>query len=378
MRLLEFQAKRLLAEIGIPVPRGVLVTSLKDMQKVAFPTVLKAQVPVGGRGKAGAIKKVEHAENAASAVSQLLAATVKGYPVQALLAEEPVKVQRELYLALLVDKQRNSPLLMSFDSGGIEIEISAQKAPERLKKQYLDPTAGIQNSTVRSLAKTLDFKDLKALTIFVSKMWQIFKKYDATFIEINPLAITPNGLVALDAKVVLDDKAAYRHLDLFSELKTEQQKLDRRVKSQPEEMAAAKHINYVPLGGDIGIIADGAGTGMLTLDMVHDAGGKPANFCEMGGMANAEIMHATLEVVLSNTQLKVLLISLIGGLTRMDELAEGIVRYLDQNDRTIPIVVRMCGTMAEVGLPMLRDAGVDTYEDLDAAVQAAVAKQQEI
>ncbi|MBW1700495.1 MAG: succinate--CoA ligase subunit beta [Deltaproteobacteria bacterium] len=370
MRLLEFQAKRLLAEIGIPVPRGVLVTSLKDTQKVAFPTILKAQVPVGGRG--------EHADDAASAVSQLLAATVKGYPVQALLAEEPVEVQRELYLALLVDKQRNSPLLMGFDSGGIDIEESAQKAPERLDKQYLDPVAGIQNSAARSLTKTLGLKDTKALTTFVSKIWEIFKEYDATFIEINPLAVTPKGLVALDAKVVLDDNAAYRHSDLFSELKAEQQKLDRRVKSKAEEMAAARHINYVPLGGDIGVIADGAGTGMLTLDMIHDAGGKPANFCEMGGMANAEIMHATLEVVLSNTQLRVLLISLIGGLTRMDEMAEGIVRYLDQNERTVPIVVRMCGTMAEVGLPMLRKAGVDTYEDLDAAVQAAVARQQQL
>lgn len=378
MRLLEFQAKRLLAEIGIPIPRGVLVTSLKDTQKVAFPTILKAQVPVGGRGKAGAIKKVEHPDDVAPAVSQLLAATVKGYPVQALLAEEPVEVQRELYLALLVDKQRNSPLLMGFDSGGIDIEESAQKAPERLDKQYLDPIAGIKNSTVRSLAKTLELKDLKALTTFVSKMWQIFREYDATFIEINPLAVTPKGLVALDAKVVLDDKAAYRHLDLFSELKAEQQELDRGVKSQAEEMAAARHINYVPMGGNIGVIADGAGTGMLTLDMIHDAGGKPANFCEMGGMANAEIMHATLEVVLSNTQLRVLLISLIGGLTRMDELAEGIVRYFDQNDRTVPIVVRMCGTMAEVGLPRLRKAGVDTHEDLDAAVQAAVARQQEL
>ncbi len=158
----------------------------------------------------------------------------------------------------------------------------------------------------------------------------------------------------------------------------EQKNLDKRSRSGPQKMAAERRINYIPLEGDIGMIADGAGTGMLTMDMIHDAGGRPSNFCEMGGMANTKIMQSTMEVVLGDGRLKCLIISLIGGLTRMDEMAAGIVNYLEQHGRSVPIVVRMCGTKAEVGLPMLQKAGVDTYEDLDQTVRTAVARAREL
>jgi len=372
MRLLEFQAKRLLAEKGISVPKGVLITSPEDLEKVSFPTVLKAQVPVGGRGKAGAIKRVEQAQEALPVLDEMLASTVKGYPVQALMAEEPVEGCTELYVAYLIDKQVNIPLLMVSSVGGVDIEEVARRTPERIIKKYIDPAVGVQDYAIRSLAKTLEIKDVRAFAELILKICTIFQEKDATMIEINPLALTPSGLIALDAKILLDDKASYRHRKLFSQLKDEQKKLDRTAKTKAVELAEERQINYVPLGGNIGMIADGAGTGMLTLDMIHDAGGKPANFCEMGGMANAEIMQRTIEVVLADERLKVLVISLIGGLTRMDEMAEGIMQYLKDNDQSVPIVIRMCGTKADVGLPMLRGMGLDAYEDLATTVRTAV------
>jgi len=378
MRLLEFQAKRILVENGISVPKSVLITSSKDLQEVTFPTLLKAQVPVGGRGKAGAIRRVEQAEEASSVVDELLASRVKGHPVQALLAEDPLEVRRELYVAYLIDKQANMPLLMASSAGGIDIEEVAKKMPERIIKRYIDPVVGVQDYAIRSLAKALEIEDFRAFAGLIWKICAIFQERDATLVEVNPLAITPNGQVALDAKILLDDKAAYRHQDLFGELEAEQKQLGRRTKSRAEELSEKIQINYVPLGGNIGMIADGAGTGMLTLDMIHDAGGKPANFCEMGGMANTEIMQRTMEVVLADDQVKVLIISLIGGLTRMDEMAEGVVQYLKENDQSVPIVIRMCGTKAEVGIPLLREAGVDTYEDLATTVRNAVEEAREL
>ncbi len=372
MRLLEFQAKRLLAEKGISVPKGVLITSPEDLEKVSFPTVLKAQVPVGGRGKAGAIKRVEQAQEALPVLDEMLASTVKGYPVQALMAEEPVEVCTELYVAYLIDKQVNIPLLMASSAGGIDIEEVARRRPELIIKRHIDPFVGVQDYELRFLAKALQIVDLQAFADFIRKICAASQELDATLLEINPLALTPSGLIALDAKILLDDKASYRHQQLFSQLKDEQKKLDRTAKTKAVELAEERQINYVSLKGNIGMIADGAGTGMLTLDMIYDMGARPANFCEMGGMANAEIMQRTIEVVLADKRVEVLVISLIGGLTRMDEMAEGIVRYLKDNDQSVPIVIRMCGTKADVGLPMLRGMGLDAFEDLATTVRTAV------
>jgi succinyl-CoA synthetase beta subunit len=377
MRLLEFQGKRILAQSGICVPNSVLITSPDDLKKVRVPTVLKAQVPVGGRGKAGLIKRVDQTEEIASSVDSMLASTVKGHVVQAILAEENVEVMRELYLAYLIDKQRNLPLVMVSSAGGVDVEAVAKRLPEQILRKYIDPFLGLQDYSIRFLAKALGIEDFQAFADLVHKIYVIFQDLDATLIEINPLAVTPHGLKALDVKILLDEKAAYRHHKLFSELEAEQKKLDRRSKTSAAELAAKERVNYVPLGGNIGMIADGAGTGMLTLDMIHDAGGKAADFCEMGGMANTEIMQRTMGVVLADDQVKVLIISLIGGLTRMDEMAEGILRYLKEHEVSVPIVVRMCGTEAEVGIPMLLDAGVDTYEDLSKTVETALRRVKE-
>ena len=377
MRLLEFQAKRMLQEHGIPVPKGVLMSSPGEMNKVTYPSVLKAQVPVGGRGKAGAIQIVRREEDGAAMVKKLFDATVKGYPVQAVLAEEWVEIRKELYLAYLIDKENNLPLVMASAEGGVEIEEVARKNPERVIQKHIDPFLGLQDFNLRPLTKALkaEFQSLRAL---VEAMVRLFHEQDATLVEINPLAVTAKGLIALDAKIVLDDKAAHRHGDLFKSLQAEQRSSDKRVRTVSEELAEGTGITYVPLDGDVGMIADGAGTGMLTLDLIHQYGGKAANFCELGGLSDAETMEKSIQVILSNPRVKVLLIGLIGGMTRMDEMGEGIYQYLKKADRRPPIVVRICGTKADVGKARLKEVGIEAYEDLSAAVQDAVRRVKEL
>jgi succinyl-CoA synthetase beta subunit len=338
---------------------------------VAFPTVLKAQVPVGGRGKAGAIRIVREEEEGPSVLKDLLGASVKGYPVQALLAEEVIEAERELYVAYLIDKRENLPLLMASPEGGVEIEEVAKRSPDKIIKKHIDPFIGFQDFIAWPLAKALDI-DFNWFRRVVQNMVQLSHEKDATLVEINPLAVTANGLVALDAKIILDDKAAYRHQDLFSALRAEQKELDKRLKSQSELLAEGTGITYIALDGDIGMIADGAGTGMLTLDLIHEYGGQAANFCEMGGLSNAEAMEKSIEVILANPRVKMLLIGLIGGMTRMDEMADGIVQYIKKTKRDVPMVIRMCGTKADVGKTKLKEVGLDAFEDLSQAVRTAV------
>jgi succinyl-CoA synthetase beta subunit len=372
MRLLEFQAKRILKDRGIPVPKGVLVSSPEDLNQIALPAVLKAQVPVGGRGKAGAIRRVNQPKEAQTAIQELFASTVKGYPVAALLAEEPVEIKREVYIAYLIDKQVNLPLLMASSAGGVDIEEVARSSPSKIIKKHIDPILGVQDFMIRSLAKALKIDDTRSLWNLIQAMVTLFHEVDASLVEINPLAITSGGMVALDAKLILDDKAAYRHKELFETLQSEQKRLDRRKKTLPEELAEGTGVTYVPLDGDIGIIADGAGTGMLTLDLIHEFGGRAANFCEMGGLSNAGTMEKAIEVILANPRVRVLLIGLIGGMTRMDEMAEGIVQYIQKTKRDFPMAIRMVGTKADVGKAKLQEVGIEPFEDLSAAVEAAV------
>lgn len=378
MRLLEYQGKQLMANRGIVIPSGSMITSLQDLDGLEYPLFLKAQVPVGKRGKAGAIRTVSDASEAVVVAEELFRTTVGGYPVCALLAEEPVGIQQELYLAVLIDKKINRPLVMASQAGGVDIEAVAKKSPEKFFKQYFGLHTGIQDFQLRYLAKSLDLEKPAPFFNLVKQLITLAREVDATLLEINPLAITSKGLVALDAKVILDDKAAYRQRELFQQIMEEQQRIDKREKSEAAQMAEAANIQYIPLDGDIGIIADGAGTGMLTLDMVIDAGGRAANFCEMGGQANAEYMEKAMAAILANPQVKALVVSLIGGLTRMDEMAEGIVNYIKKTTESVPMVVRMCGTKADVGISLLEKAGIKTFADLNQAIQEIIAKSREV
>ncbi len=373
MRLLEFQAKRIFSEHSIPVPRGVLVKPATDPNELVYPVVLKAQVPVGGRGKAGGIQIVSSAAEAADVIDQLFNTAITGHLIRTLLAEEKVEVKQELYLAILIDKRAKRPLIIASSAGGGDIEQIARQHSERIAKCHIDPVVGLAEHSLRRLAGQLGLTDdLRAFQHIVRMVLDIFRTHDATLVEINPLGVTPNGLLALDAKLLLDDKAAYRHADLFARLKREQADTLKQTKLEPEQLAEAAGVSYVALSGDVGLISDGAGTGMLTLDLIEDAGGQPANFCELGGFAGTDSMRDALGIVLANPRVKVLLISLIGGLTRMDEVADGFLKYLEQHDLSIPLVVRMCGTQEEVGREKLRSAGIEAFDDLPAAVRAAV------
>lgn len=373
MRLLEFQAKRILSEYGVSVPKSLLITSPVDVAELKLPAVLKAQVPIGGRGRAGGIRVVKDMETATTIVGKLLNADIKGHSVQAILAEEKTDLTREIYLAMLIDKHANLPMVMASAAGGVDIEQVVEQNPERIVRKNIDPFIGLQRYTIRHLAKAIGMDDVGGFGAIIQQLYTILQELDATLVEINPLAETAYGLVALDAKMLLDDKAAYRHPNLFATLREEQKKLDKGERTRAEQLAADRGTTYVPLDGDIGVIADGAGTGMLTVDLIQHAGGQAANFCEMGGLANAEIMRQSLEAVLANPQVRALLITLIGGLTRMDEMADGIVQYLQQDEASVPMVIRMCGTKEEAGKARLHEVGLDTLDDLAHAVQAAVA-----
>ena len=273
---------------------------------------------------------------------------------------------------MLLDKRTNRPMVMASAAGGVDIEQVARETPEQVIQQSLDPFLGLPSFIIRNLARKLGITDVQGFGIILSKLYDILWTCDATLVEVNPLAQTPDGLMALDGKMVLDDKAAFRHADLFARLEQEQKALDRTVRTPAERLAEERDITYVLLDGDVGMIADGAGTGMLTLDLIQDAGGRAANFCEMGGLASPDVMCQSMEVVLANPQVKALLITLIGGLTRMDEMAEGIVQYLGRHESPVPMVIRMAGTQEELGKAILKEVRIATYDDLPAAVQVVV------
>ena len=372
MKLLEFQAKELLKENGIPTPEGKVIEGIEDLAGLDFPAVLKAQVPVGGRGKAGGIRVVEDPAEAGKAAAEIFSLTIKGYGVNTLLAESAHPIEREIYIACLHDKNMNCPMFMASSEGGVEIETLAEESPEKIVRQHIDPSLGLMEYDIRGLAAALDLPADRDFRTIVSGMWEILRKGDATLVEINPLVVSRGKLIALDGKIVLDDNAAFRARERHDTIKSGLSGKIVQDISPPERLAETYDISYVLLDGDIGIIADGAGTGMLTLDMVKDFGGRPANFCEMGGKAAEEAAEQAMEIVLANPNVKVLLISLIGGLTRMDRVAEGIHRYLEKNGNGTPLAVRMCGTSAEEGKAILAKHGITAHEDLSETVRAAI------
>ncbi len=370
MKLFEFQAKRIFKEYGLPVPESELLLSNSDVPRLPFPLVLKSQVLTGGRGKAGGIKICPNKKELSALLSQLFNMKIKDEPVRAVLAEEKAEINQEFYLAITLQGGNARPLVIASSAGGMDIEQVAAQTPKKIIRIPIDPLIGPQDYQIRYLAKRMGYQNKTELKNFVANLYQAFCELDATLLEINPLASTDKGLVALDGKVTLDDKANFRQEALFKELLAEQQDL-------PGADPASAHmsedtITYVPLTGTVGLISDGAGTGMLTLDLIKDAGGEAANFCEMGGLTSPEIMYKAMETVLSDPNVKSLLVVLIGGFNRMDEMAEGIIKYKKVHGLNIPVIVRMCGTMEEEGKELRAQAGIPTYDDLLEAVGAAV------
>jgi len=372
VRLLEFQAKRLFAQVGIPVPRGELLTSPGALVSIRYPAVLKAQVLAGGRGKAGGVAIARTLSEGLEAGRHLFADKISGMPVRALLCEEFVAAISERYISLVIDRTECEVVFIASARGGSDVEELSRKGSSLLVRKRIDLCGEAPSYVVRAIARTMGLADPGDARVIVQGMLALLQAYDATLVEINPLACTAGSPVALDAKMVLDSKARFRHASLFEELLSEQRRIIGNPESASEHLAAQKELLYVPLEGSIGVISDGAGTGMLMLDMIGDAGGRPECFCEMGGHSDAKTMRDAMEVVLANARVRVLLVGLIGGLTRMDEMARGIVDFLGGSPCPTPIVVRMCGTKEEQGRATLLEAGIDASDDLHAAVRQAV------
>ena len=367
MKLYEFQGKALFREAGIPVPRGAVVTA-SDRSGLFAPSAVKAQVLSGGRGKAGGVLLVSTQAEAEKAAGSILSMELKGEPVRALLVEEKMNIRAEYYLAVTFDGETGTPLFMASASGGMDIESVAEHTPEKILKLPVDPLWGLTDYKLRAMADFLGYENKKEFASFARKVWNLFREKNAVLVEINPLVVTDSGLVALDSKIEIDDDARPRLKDLFEKNLAEQAAL-----TGVEGEADHGTITYVPLEGNVGLISDGAGTGMLTLDLIRDLGGEAADFCEMGGLTSPEVMYSAMDQVFSDKKdIKSLLVVLIGGFNRMDEMAEGITAYLREHKVSIPLVVRLCGTMEEEGKAIMKEAGLPVYDDLRTAVADAV------
>ena len=373
MKLLEYQAKQRFAAAGIPVPPGRLARSPDEAAAAARELgriAVKAQVPIGGRGKAGGIAVVDIPEEARREAARILAMDIRGYPVRSVWCETGLEIDTELYLGITLDRDRRRLVLIFSAAGGMEIEQVAVEAPERIAKLWPDPFAGPQPFEIRRLAFAglahaphLRERAAKLVTELVrisARLYDVATSLDALTCEINPLVLTPDGsLVAADGKLEIDENAHYRHQDVADELARDESGDDGRTGDDPFEVEARRRgLTYVHLDGDIGCIGNGAGLTMNTLDLVKQHGGEPADFLDIGGGANAERVRNALEMVLLDPKVRGVFINVFGGITRGDEVARGIIGARDELHITKPLVVRMTGTREEEGRRLLRDAGI--------------------
>jgi succinyl-CoA synthetase beta subunit len=354
--LFEYQGKELLRKFEVPVPEGRVATTPEEAASAARglggKVVVKAQVQVGGRGKAGGIKLASSPDEARTVAEQIIGMDIKGHVVKRVLVERAGDIKDEYYCSFLVDRSERNFLGMMSAKGGMDIEEVAVSDPDAIARVHIDPLLGMSDFHARELVfgAGLDPAARKEAIALLPKLYHAFVGLDASLIEVNPLVLTGEGrVVALDAKVSLDDSAAYRHPN-FNDLKAVHEI------PQQEREAKEKGLNFIKLDGDIGIIGNGAGLVMATLDVVKAAGGEAANFLDVGGGAGADLLSSALEVITSNPEVKSVLVNIFGGITRCDLVAEGILSALSRLDVRVPIVVRLDGTNAEQGRKMLIDA----------------------
>ncbi|MFA7657091.1 ADP-forming succinate--CoA ligase subunit beta [Acidithiobacillus thiooxidans] len=386
MNLHEYQAKRLLAEEGIPVPRAIPAFSVREAvnqaRELGGPAwVVKAQVHAGGRGKAGGVRVVHSIAGVEKAAQELLGKPLvtaqtgaQGQHVAALLIEEPSSIARELYLALMVDRGQARITFLATREGGMDIDELAATRPEALKKLVVNPSTGFLPFQARQLGFEfgLDTSQVQQLTRIMQGMYRLAQKLDALMVEINPLAVTSDGrLLALDAKLVMDDNALYRH--------PESDELFDSTQQDSREITARQFgLNYISLEGNIGCMVNGAGLAMATMDMIKLHGGEPANFLDVGGGAAADKVTQAFKLILSDTRVKAILVNIFGGITRCDLLAEGIIQAAAEVGIHLPVVVRLEGTRKEEGMALLRESGLSLISAdglTDAAVKAVAAAQ---
>lgn len=377
MDLFEYQGKQYFARYNIPVSAGGIATTVDEAVSAAneaqYPVVVKAQVQVGGRGKAGGIKLANDADEVRFHAGNILGMSIKGHVVKRVWVEHASDIAEEYYASFTLDRAAKQHLLMLSAQGGVEIEEVAAQDPTAIVRLHVNPIDGLSAETARRAAidARIPDKALDGVADILVKLYECFTKGDCDLAEINPLILKPTGEVhALDAKVSLDSNAAFRHPEWEEYSATEE--LDPR-----EKLAREKGLQYIGLDGTVGIIANGAGLAMSTLDVVNQVGGTAANFLDIGGGANAELMTAALEVISSDPKVRSILINIFGGITRGDEVATGIVEALHRVQLRAPIVIRLDGTNAEEGRQILGDAGIaesrlSTYPTMLEAARAAV------
>jgi succinyl-CoA synthetase beta subunit len=382
MKIHEYQAKAILARFGVPIPRGEVAFSAQEAGEIARRlggggVVVKAQIHAGGRGKAGGVKVVKSPEEAESAARSLIDRKMVTYQtgpagqvVSRILVEEGVAIDRELYLSIVIDRSTQKPVLMVSAAGGVDIEEVAAKTPEMIFKEFIEPAVGLTPFQARKLAFALQLSgdEISKATRMMLALYQAFVSTDASLLEINPLIVTKSGdLLALDAKMNFDDNALPRHPDIRD--------LRDRSEEDPLEVEASKFsLNYIRLDGNIGCMVNGAGLAMATMDIIKLAGGMPANFLDVGGGANAEQIRNAFKILMSDKNVKAVLINIFGGILRCDILAAGVIAAVKELGVRVPIVIRMKGTNVEEGKRMLAESGLNfaTADTMSAAAEKVV------
>ena len=375
MDLLEYQGKQLFARHDIPVPDGRPARTVEEAvaaaKEIGFPCVVKAQVKIGGRGKAGGIKVAQNEDEARAAAEAILGMDIRGFTVHEVWVEGASEIEAEYYASIIFDRSAKQPLIMLSTSGGMDIEAVAEEDPNAIATLHIDPLLGFQDFHGRRLAYEagVDADLVRPIGAFLHRLYGTFVSEEAILVEVNPLIVTPERDVrALDAKVTLDDNALMRHPD-NAELR------DPSAEDPQEQMAKERGLTYVSLDGDIGILGNGAGLVMSTLDVVAQYGGHPANFLDAGGGSKAEAITSAVEVILANPNVKAVLFNIFGGITRCDEVANGLVEAFNQINPTVPFVVRLDGTNDEEGRRILAEAqlpNVHTATTMNEAAEKVV------
>ncbi|MBP7961073.1 MAG: ADP-forming succinate--CoA ligase subunit beta [Caldilineaceae bacterium] len=379
MKLQEYQSKRIFAQYGIPIPKGDVADNPADVRQIAKnlggPVVIKSQVLVGGRGKAGGIKVAKTPEEAERISKTILGMEIKGLTVKKVLVDEASDIRKEIYLGAVLDRAARRVVIMASSEGGVEIEKVAAETPEKIITVRVDPFLGFRGYQANQLAKGIDLPKeyWRAFAKIATGLYNAYVDTDANLAEINPLVIDgSNSLVAVDGKIVLDDSGLYRHPNL-----AEMRDADEEDASERE--ARHNDLTYINLDGEIGCMVNGAGLAMATMDIVKLYGGNPANFLDIGGGATAERVTAALRIILADSRVKAVLINIFGGITRCDEVARGIIEAINTLNVKVPFVVRLVGTNEEEGRALLADADLITATTLaDAAEKAVAAAKGEI
>jgi len=374
MKLFEYEAKNILARYGIPTPQGGLATNTGQaheiLSKLKLPFVVKAQVLVAGRGKAGGILFADSIAEAEKAAEKLLSTQIKGISVKSVWIEEKIQIKKELYFGITTDRFNQSYVAIASALGGIEIEEIAAEAPEKIIKFLIDPQHGFQSFHARQIARKMGYtgSQLSELGRIFERLHCVGMDYDSELIEMNPLVETTDGkFVVADARMIVDDNALFRHQEYRKRLLEGESEL-----TQQELEAIKNDLAYVKLDGNIGVIGNGAGLVMATLDMIQYYGGKPANFLDVGGGAPAEKIATALKIVLSDPNVKALFINILGGITRCDDVARGILEAKAKVGVTKPMVIRLVGTNEEEGKRILTEAEIHVLESMEEAAQRVV------